>query len=582
MRCPIDLDRADAIFDAATDFTVGIEEEFAILDPRTLDLAPRFEELRDAAAARRPLPARAHHRRADRLGDRDHLGPGRGPPRRPRAPARAPPARCSRSPTRHGAALGATGTHPWADYRGQPIIDTDHYRRVAADLQYVAWRNNTFSLHVHVGVRDLDRAVRVCDRLRPVLPLLLAVSANSPFLDGRPAGLHSARTQTFTRTLPALRRARRVRRLAGLPRLRRLPVAHQLDRRVHAGLVVGAPALLLRHRRGARSATSRRTAGESDALAGLIVACVAQAARDLDEGVPYADPPAALIEENMWRAIRLGLDGRMIDLERAREYPAAEIGDRLLAWTAPRPRRARDRAGAARGQRRPAPARACSRPGPRSRRSTPTCVRETRATYSQEVPSMSSPESSRPSRPRRSSAPPARSSCATSPCRRPDPDRRLAGQPRRSPARARPGRRGRARPGPGPRRDRRRPGADAAARALPTRPRRSSRCATPSPSSSSSTPSWRAAGAPPPPAAAARAGAGGGPRRPAGRRSPGRRPAQALAAGCAARARDCRRRARYTAAASCRVAAHAPGMSVFRRTARACRRRGNQMCEEFR
>ena len=58
----------------------------------------------------------------------------------------------------------------------------------------MAWRNNTFSLHVHVGVQGPDRAVRVCDRLRPVLPLLLAVSANSPYVDCRDSGLHSART----------------------------------------------------------------------------------------------------------------------------------------------------------------------------------------------------------------------------------------------------------------------------------------------------------------------------------------------------------------------------------------------------
>ena len=55
---------------------------------------------------------------------------------------------------------------------------------------------------MHVGVRDIDRAVRVCDRLRPVLPLLLAISANSPYLDGRDSGLHSARTQSFTKSFP--------------------------------------------------------------------------------------------------------------------------------------------------------------------------------------------------------------------------------------------------------------------------------------------------------------------------------------------------------------------------------------------
>src|SRR5207244_2741244 len=64
-------------------------------------------------------------------------------------------------------------------------------------------------------------------------------------------------------------------------------------------------------------------------------ACIAQAARDIDEGVPFDDPPPRLIEENMWRAIRFGLDGRLIDLERAHEYPAREAIDRLLSWTAP-------------------------------------------------------------------------------------------------------------------------------------------------------------------------------------------------------------------------------------------------------
>ena len=77
------------------------------------------------------------------------------------------------------------------------------------------------------------------------------------------------------------------------------------------------------------------TATESDALAALIVACVAQALRDVDEGVPFTDPPGRLIEENMWRAIRFGLDGRMVDLERREEYSSAQIAERLLVWTAP-------------------------------------------------------------------------------------------------------------------------------------------------------------------------------------------------------------------------------------------------------
>jgi carboxylate-amine ligase len=77
------------------------------------------------------------------------------------------------------------------------------------------------------------------------------------------------------------------------------------------------------------------TAEESEALSRLIVACVAQAARDIDEGVPFGDPAPRMIEENMWRAIRHGLDGKMIDLDLLEEFPSAQIGDRLLAWTEP-------------------------------------------------------------------------------------------------------------------------------------------------------------------------------------------------------------------------------------------------------
>ena len=101
-----------------------------------------------------------------------------------------------------GLALAAMGTHPWANYLDQHIIDTQHYQRLEQDLRWVAQRNNTWSLHVHVGVHGADRAVAVSDRMRELLPPLLALSANSPFLDHRDTGLHSVRTEIFTRTFP--------------------------------------------------------------------------------------------------------------------------------------------------------------------------------------------------------------------------------------------------------------------------------------------------------------------------------------------------------------------------------------------
>ena len=101
-----------------------------------------------------------------------------------------------------GISLAATGTHPWSRWQDQRIIDTPHYRRNDKLLRYVVWRNNTFGLHVHVGVQGADRAIAVHDGLRPFLPHLLALSASSPLVEGVNSGLHSARTEIFTRMFP--------------------------------------------------------------------------------------------------------------------------------------------------------------------------------------------------------------------------------------------------------------------------------------------------------------------------------------------------------------------------------------------
>ena len=192
------------------------------------------------------------------------------------------------------------------------MIDTDHYRRVEEGLKYVAWRNNTFSLHVHVGVRGADRAIAVCDRLRPVLPELLALSANSVFLDGRDSGLQSVRARSSPRASRAA--GSRSRSAAWRPGPTTWTCWCAPTRSSSTPSCGGASAPITRSARWrSGSATAQSSAEDSTALAGLIVACVAQAAADHDEGVPYTDPPGRLIEENFWRAIRYGLDGRMID-----------------------------------------------------------------------------------------------------------------------------------------------------------------------------------------------------------------------------------------------------------------------------
>jgi carboxylate-amine ligase len=328
----LDLDLAAETFAEATDFTVGVEEEFSILHPETLDLMPRFEEMRAAAESDSVL---AEGITGELICSEIEIISGTGADLHDAlARQRERRGRLFALAGDEGVALGATGTHPWADYREQPIIDTEHYRRVEEGLKYVAWRNNTFSLHVHVGVRDIDRAVRVCDRLRPVLPLLLAISANSPYLDGQDTGLHSARTQSFTKSFP---RCGIPDRFGGWRAYR-----EYIEFLVQTNSIVEFTQVWWSVRPHfsfgtveVRICDVQATAQESDALAGLMVACIAQAMRDVDEGVPFADQPPRLIEENMWRAIRFGLDGRLIDLERGVEHPAREAIRRLLAWTAP-------------------------------------------------------------------------------------------------------------------------------------------------------------------------------------------------------------------------------------------------------
>jgi len=187
---------------------------------------------------------------------------------------------------------------------------------------------------VHVGVRDIDRAVRACDRLRPVLPLLLAISSNSPYLDGRDSGLHSARTQSFTKSFPR----------CGIPDAFGgwSGYRNYIEFLLHTSSIIEFTQVWWSVRPHfsfgtveVRICDAQASAREADALASLLTACIAQALRDVDEGVPFDDPAPRLIEENMWRAIRHGLDGKLIDLERAEEYPARAAIERLAAWTAP-------------------------------------------------------------------------------------------------------------------------------------------------------------------------------------------------------------------------------------------------------
>ncbi len=331
----LDLDLVRERFESSTDFTIGLEEEFAILDPATLELEHRYEDVHAACLQDEVL---AESAAGELIASEVEIRSGRAEDFATAvALQRERRARLFETVAGMGLTLGATGTHPWANYLDQRIIDTPHYNRLRHELGYVAQRNNTWSLHVHMGVRGADRAIAVCDWMRELLPLLLAVSANSPFLDRRDSGLHTVRTEIFTRTFPR----------CGVPSPfrdwdRYADFISMLER---AGSIVEATQLWWsvrpHHSFGTvevRICDAQTRGDESLALAGLISACIAQTALDYDEhgyeglGAPLADRE---IEENLWRAIRHGAGGRMIDFRRGVEVETRAVLESVLRWTAP-------------------------------------------------------------------------------------------------------------------------------------------------------------------------------------------------------------------------------------------------------
>ena len=328
----LDLTRARELFESSTDFTIGIEEEFAIVDPDSLELEQRFEELYEACQGDDLLADSAAGELIAseieiRSGRNDSFAEAMERQREHRS-------RLFALAEARGIGLAAAGTHPWANYLDQRIIDTPHYQRLRRDLGYVVQRNNTWSMHVHMGVRGADRAIAVCDALRGVLPLLLAVSANSPFLDRRDTGLHSVRTEIFTRVFPRCgihepfgdwrTYADFVELLA---RTNTIVESTQLWWSVRPHHLVGTVEV--------RICDAQTRGEESFGLAALIAACIAQTALDYDEGRLAEPLRQREIEENLWRAIRYGMDGALIDFGRGAEIEAAAELERLLEWTRP-------------------------------------------------------------------------------------------------------------------------------------------------------------------------------------------------------------------------------------------------------
>jgi carboxylate-amine ligase len=325
------LAASKASFEETIDFTVAVEEEFALLDPLTLDLVNRFEEVQEAAVGTELEPhlvgeliaseVEVRTGRCDTFADCiDRIGERRAQLRGLVEPL--------------GLALSSAGTHPWSPWQEQRIIDTPHYRRNDEYLRYVVWRNNTFGLHVHVAINDPDRAVRVTSALRNYMPELLALSASSPFVEGVFTHLHSARTQIFTRMFPR----------CGIPDwfagwddweeyVRFLYETGSINEHTQVWWSVrphlAFPTVEM------RICDAQPELAEARSLAAFVYSLTARIARALDEGEPLPAWPHRLLEENLWRAIRYGLSGELIDLELRETVAARARLEQLMEWVLP-------------------------------------------------------------------------------------------------------------------------------------------------------------------------------------------------------------------------------------------------------
>jgi carboxylate-amine ligase len=315
-------------FEESTDFTIGIEEEFQILDPVTLGLSNRYEEL--VAAADDDL---AHHLDGELIASEIEFKTSAVSrfSEAARQLAWGRRALCDTA-ERLGAQIAITGVHPFSHWTEQRIIDTPHYRLVVGDLGYVAWINNTWALHLHCGVRGADRAIQVATRMRSVLPELLALSANSPIFGGRDTLLASTRAELFIKNLPRCgipdafadwgEYARHIALLERTGSIRE-PTQIWWSVRPH-------------HRFGTvevRICDGQTELGDALAVTALIVALIAEFCVQIDDGQELPVHPRSHIDENLWRAERYGLEGELIDLDTGRARPTRSAIDELLEIT---------------------------------------------------------------------------------------------------------------------------------------------------------------------------------------------------------------------------------------------------------
>ena len=310
-------------------FTVGVEEEYLIVDVLTGELRPRAATVLPAARGAlgdQVQPELSMSQIEVETVVCQTLAEVRAELERLRAEVVA-------AAEQSGSWVVASGSHPFADWREQPITPKDRYRELDSNFRLLAWELLICGCHVHVGVEDPEDAIRVIDRCRPWLPTLLALSANSPFWQGSDSGYCSYRTQVFDR-LP----------VTGTPPVlgSRSEYDGLVQELVATGSMADATRLYWDVRPSARFPTVEfrvcdvgLTIDDAVMAASLIRALVRTCHSQAVAGEPVPAAHPEVVRSARWRASRDGLDGELFDLKAGRSRPAAEVVDNLLGYLRP-------------------------------------------------------------------------------------------------------------------------------------------------------------------------------------------------------------------------------------------------------
>jgi glutamate---cysteine ligase / carboxylate-amine ligase len=304
-------------------YTIGIEEELMILDAETLELSNSIESMLEAVGEedgdiKPELMESVLEIATTPCKDTAEAGRElRGLRERVVVAARD-----------RGLAIGAAGTHPFAMWEDQRIVARPRYRELIAALRFVARQEIIFGVHVHVGVDDPDKAIHVANGMRVHMPLLLALSANSPFWRADATGLLSTRTPIF-RAFP---------RVGIPPRYRDY---EDYKRRVEfmcEAKVIGDYTYLWYDVRPhpnfgtveVRVMDSQTRVEHTLGLAALVQAMIKELCEHFEAGKHLSRYPYEMLDENKWLAARHGLDGELVDLPKDERVPTKQLVRRVL------------------------------------------------------------------------------------------------------------------------------------------------------------------------------------------------------------------------------------------------------------